>query len=93
MTPDDPEHELLGGVRRHLGRRRRWLREGDPTLTGLFARVGVLGCVIITPLLLGVLLGRWMDRHFNAGIFWTAALLFIGLAIGAWAAWKWMQKP
>lgn len=88
-----PEREVVGGVRRRLERQRRWLREGDPTLARQFARVGVLGWMIVTPMLLGVLFGRWIDRLLGTGIFWTAPLLFVGLAIGCWSAWKWMQKP
>jgi ATP synthase protein I len=88
-----PEQEMIEGVKRSLERRKRWLQEGDPTLARQFARVGVLGWMIVTPILLGVLLGRWIDRVFGTGIFWTAPLLFVGLAIGCWSAWKWMQKP
>jgi ATP synthase protein I len=44
-------------------------------------------------MLLGVLFGRWIDRWLASGIFWTAPMLFVGLAIGCWSAWRWMQKP
>ncbi|WP_051516508.1 AtpZ/AtpI family protein [Herbaspirillum sp. RV1423] len=93
MSDADPEQEVTSGVRRRLERRRSWLRDGDPTLARLFARVGVLGWMIVAPMLLGLLLGRWLDRSFGTGIFWSAPLLFVGGAIGCWSAWKWMQKP
>ncbi len=93
MNDKNTEHEVLSGVRQHIARRRRWLCEGDPTLARQFARVGVLGWMIVTPMLLGVLLGRWLDRSLGTGIFWTAPLLFVGAALGCWLAWKWMQKP
>jgi ATP synthase protein I len=93
MSNGDPEKEILKGVQRRVDQRHRWLREGDPSLAGLFARVGVLGWMIVTPMLLGVLIGRWIDRSFGTGIFWTAPLLFVGLAIGCWSAWKWIHKP
>lgn len=93
MNDDEPEREVLSGVRRRRDRRRRWLREGEPTLAHQLARVGVLGWIVVTPMLLGVLLGRWIDRRFGTGIFWSAPLLFIGLALGCWSAWKWMKKP
>jgi ATP synthase protein I len=51
----------------------------------------VLGWVIVTPMLIGVFIGRWLDRTFASGIFWTAPLLIIGVAIGAWSAWKWIN--
>jgi len=93
MDDNQTENEIVEGIRRNVKRRRRWLQEGDPTLARQFARVGVLGWMIVTPMLLGVVLGRWIDRIFGTGIFWTAPLLFVGLALGCWSAWKWMQKP
>ncbi len=95
MTRDDPgtDPELIGGVRRRIERQRRWLQEGDPTLARQFARVGVLGWMIVTPMLLAVALGRWVDRALHSGIFWTAPLLFAGLAVGCWSAWRWMHTP
>lgn len=93
MKHDDPEQEVLSGVRRHLERRQRGEREGEPSLPQQFARVGVLGWLVVMPMLLATLLGRWIDRSFGTGIFWTAPLLFIGLGLGCWSAWKWMHKP
>jgi ATP synthase protein I len=89
----EPDREVITGVRRRLARRRRWMQEGEPTLARQFARVGVLGWMIVTPMLLGVLFGRWIDRWLASGVFWTAPMLFVGLAIGCWSAWRWMQKP
>lgn len=95
MTDNEPEtdREVVRGVRRRIERQRRWLLEGDPTLARQFARVGVLGWMIVTPMLLGVLVGRGVDRLFGTGIFWTAPLLFVGLGIGCWSAWRWMHAP
>ena len=92
MNQDDPEREVLGGVKRDVQRRRRWLIEGDPTLARQFARVGVLGWLIVAPTLLGVLVGHWIDGQFGTGIFWSAPMLLAGLVLGCWLAWKWIQK-
>ena len=35
--------------------------------------------------------GRWLDGHYNSGVFCTAPLLMLGAALGCWSAWKWMQ--
>jgi len=41
-----------------------------------------------------LLLLRPADRDAFADAFGNAApLLFVGLALGCWSAWKWMQKP
>jgi ATP synthase protein I len=85
--------EIVAGVRRRRERRRNWLREGAPTLGGQLARVGVLGWIIVLPPLLGIWLGRYLDRIAGSGIFWSGALLAAGIAIGCWSAWKWMHAP
>ena len=82
---------LLHSVRQRRDRRKRWLREGEPSLGRHLAQVGVLGWTIVVPALIGIFIGRWLDRRFDTGIFWTGPLLMLGLALGCWSAWKWMQ--
>jgi ATP synthase protein I len=90
--PDPDEHDpLVTSARRQGERRRRWRREGEPSTARRLAEIGVLGWVIVTPMLIGVFIGRWLDRTFASGIFWTAPLLIVGVAIGAWSAWKWIN--
>ena len=49
--------------------------------------IGALGWLIVVPTLIGVFIGRWLDRHFGMEIFWTTSLLFVGLVIGCYLAW------
>ena len=83
---------LVQGVRLHRERYRLWQREGDPSVARRLAQIGVLGWIIVVPLLIGVFAGHWLDQEFNSGLFWTAPLLTLGLALGCWSAWKWMQS-
>lgn len=85
--PDGWLHSLRIRRRRHG----QWLREGEPSPGRHLAQVGVLGWTIVVPGLIGIFLGRWLDRQFNSGIFWTGPLLMVGLALGCWSAWKWMH--
>jgi ATP synthase protein I len=55
--------------------------------------IGALGWTIVLPTLAGIFAGRWLDRSFGAGIFWTLGLLTLGLAIGCALAWQRMQRP
>ncbi|MGD1038336.1 MAG: AtpZ/AtpI family protein [Roseiarcus sp.] len=95
MTPREPDPDqhdpLVSSVRLRGERRRKWLREGEPSVARRLAQIGVLGWMIVTPMLIGVFVGRWLDRIFNSGIFWSAPLLMLGLALGGWSAWKWMN--
>jgi ATP synthase protein I len=93
--PDHGEEEqdpLVKGIRLRGERHRRWLREGDPSVARRLAQIGVLGWIIVTPLLFGIFVGRWLDGMFGTGLFWTAPLLMLGLALGCWSAWKWMMS-
>jgi ATP synthase protein I len=90
--PEPGEQDpLVRGVRLRGERQARWLREGDPSVTRRLAQIGVLGWIIVVPMLIGVFAGRWLDAKFNSGLFWTAPLLMLGLALGCWSAWKWMK--
>lgn len=90
-----PGHEeddvMVKEVRLRGARHERWLREGDPSVSRRLAQIGVLGWIVVVPMLIGVFGGRWLDQKFDSGLFWTAPLLMIGLAFGCWSAWKWIK--
>lgn len=83
---------LVDEVQRRKRRRQLWQEEGEPSLGRRLAQIGVLGWIIVVPTLIGLFLGRWLDRIFDTGLFWTGPLLFLGLALGCWSAWKWVNS-
>jgi len=83
---------LIDGVRLRGARHQRWLRDGEPSVGRRLAQIGVLGWMIVLPMLLGMFAGRWLDGRFDSSVFWTAPLLLAGLALGCWSAWRWMQS-
>lgn len=85
------DNNLVTSIRQRTERRDRARREGEPSFGRYLAQVGVLGWTIVLPTLVGVFVGRWLDQRFGTGIFWTGPLLVIGLAVGCWAAWRWMH--
>lgn len=88
--PDDDS--LAKKVQLRSERHNHWLREGEPTVGKRLAQIGVLGWIVVTPMLLGLFAGRWLDRQLASGLFWTAPLLLLGLALGCWSAWRWMNN-
>lgn len=80
-------------VRRVAARLRRARTEGEPSMAWQLSQVGVLGWIVVTPTLVGLFAGRWLDRLLASGVFWTAALLFLGVSFGFWSAWRWMHQP
>ena len=86
-------NDFLGAIGRAVARLRRARAEGEPSMARQLGQIGVLGWIVVTPALVGLFGGRWLDRHFATDIFWTAALLFAGVALGFWSAWRWMHVP
>lgn len=91
-----PRNDSPNGLRRAVKTRRErrdsWQREGERAMGRNLAMIGVLGWTIITPTLLGIFAGRWLDRRLHSGIFWTLSLFAAGLTVGCVLGWKWMQK-
>jgi ATP synthase protein I len=89
--PDHPA-QLDEAVRLRRKRRERWQREGERSIGKNLAMIGALGWTIVIPTLIGIFAGRWLDRTFASGIFWTLGLLFAGLAVGCLLGWRRMQR-
>ena len=95
MTEDPADRNetdpLIAEIRRRRARRDRWLREGDMSVGRRLAQIGVLGWIFVVPTLAGLFFGRWLDAQLGTGIFWSAPMMMLGLCIGCWTAWKWMN--
>jgi ATP synthase protein I len=93
MNPQPENHQPLEqAVRKREQRRELWQREGERSLGQNLAMIGALGWTIVVPTLLGIFAGRWLDRTFHSGIFWTLGLLVAGLAAGCAFAWRRMHS-
>lgn len=93
--PEPDGQHLADSVRRHRERRRHWLSTGERPMARNLAMIGMLGWLVVTPTLLGLFLGRWLDQTVGGrpgGIFWTAALLFVGVIVGCRLAWERIGK-
>jgi len=98
MTPPAPEHKPVSrasldhAVRLRQQRQERGRREGERSIGQNFAMIGALGWTVVVPILIGIFLGRWLDRTFGSGIFWTLGLLVAGLTLGCWLGWNRMHR-
>lgn len=73
-------------------RREQWEKEGERPLWKNLSMIGALGWLIVIPPLVGVLLGRWLDKIFDTGILFSGALIFLGIMIGSYLVWQRMTK-
>jgi ATP synthase protein I len=93
MTGKPEQIPPLGdAVRTRRDRRNRWEQEGERSIGQNLAMIGSIGWTVVIPTLAGIFVGRWLDREFASGIFWTLGLLTLGLGLGCWFAWNRMQR-
>lgn len=83
---------MAGAARRVSERRRHWQEDGEISVLRFVGQIGVLGWIIVMPILVGLFAGRWLDARLGTGIFWSAPLLMLGAVIGSWSAWRWMHR-
>lgn len=86
---DDP---LLRNVRLRSQRRDRARREGEPSTMRWLAEIGVLGWMIVVPVLVGLFIGRWLDAVTHLHLLFTTVLIIAGFVLGFWSAWRWMNR-
>ena len=89
---NEGQKKMHRAVRLRERRNQRWKKEGERSLWQNLSMVGALGWLIVVPTLLGVLIGRWLDGLFGTGIFYSGALIFLGITIGCYLAWQRINK-
>jgi len=93
VSPNNQDHDKMQkAVRLRDQRRKQWKKEGERSLWQNLSMVGALGWLIVTPTLLGILIGRWLDDRFETGIFFSGALVFLGISLGCYLAWQRVSK-
>lgn len=68
------------------------LENPEPSLGSRLGQIGLLGWMIIVPMLSLLWAGRWIDTYLGTHILFSSALMMSGAVIGLWLAWRWMQK-
>jgi ATP synthase protein I len=93
IAPGGERHERMEEAAARAAKRDQAARaERELTFAARLGQIGVLGWAIVAPILLGVVVGRWLDGTFHAGVFFTAPLIMLGAAAGLWTAWRWMHR-
>jgi ATP synthase protein I len=95
MTRADRNHgqkEMHRAVRLREERSERWKEAGERTIWQNISMIGALGWLIVTPILIGIFVGRWLDRSFETGIMFSGAFIFLGVVFGGYLAWQRIHK-
>lgn len=64
---------------------------GPSPLRGLGV-FGMIGWSVAVPAVAGAFLGLWLDRVAPQGFSWTLALIVAGVVVGAFLAWRWVDR-
>jgi ATP synthase protein I len=98
MKPSKPKdeglmhHEFERQIQEKTTRKLKARREGDRSIWAGLGLFGMVGWSVIVPTLLGIALGIWIDNRFPSSHSWTLMLLFMGIVLGCWNAWYWIQR-
>ncbi len=66
-------------------------KKGEGIWFGL-GMIGTIGWSVAVPTLIGVALGIWIDKRWPSRISWTLTFLFIGLVLGCFNAYYWVER-
>lgn len=93
MADDGEKRDhLTQSVEVRQEREDRWKREGERPIWRNLSMLGSFGWLIVVPILLGALLGTWLDRKAGSGVFWSGSLIFAGAVIGFSMVWRRIKR-
>lgn len=85
------EEELLKKIKRDSAKKMKAKEEGSEIMFGL-GLFGIVGWSIAIPTVLGIALGVFLDKRFTQSFSWTITLLFAGVILGSFNAWRWIKE-
>jgi len=89
---DELDDEFEVQIARQSARIERGKKEKGDSFWMYVGLIGVVGWSVVLPMLIGVLLGQWIDRRYGTGYVWTLSLMAFGLCMGCYNAWRSVTK-
>ena len=91
-APPDRGEDATAQIVARLDRKRR--ARGRRTQSGWYGigMFGLVGWAVAVPVVLGALLGLWIDRGGGAERSWTLPLILGGATLGSFNAWYWVTR-
>lgn len=85
------EEELLEKIKKESEKKIKAREEGDQVMFGL-GLFGIVGWSVAIPTVIGIAIGVFLDKKFNQSFSWTLTLLFAGVILGSFNAWRWIKE-
>ena len=92
IKPAPGDNEFIVRVGEKAARKLQAQRHDSQTVWQGLGMMGLIGWSVAVPTLLGAALGIWLDQHYPGSHSWTLMLLAIGLGLGCFNAWHWVEK-
>jgi len=64
----------------------------DESIWSWLGMMGLVGWSVAAPTVVGVVIGRWIDRRWPSDVSWTLTLLVAGVVVGCLTAWQWVMR-
>lgn len=84
--------EFRREISKKAARKLKARRQDTPGVWFGLGMMGLIGWSISIPMLIGAVLGTWLDKNYAGDHSWTLALLVAGLTLGCFNAWRWVAK-
>jgi ATP synthase protein I len=88
----DEESTFSREVGAQAARKRRARRGTNRSIWFGLGMSGLIGWSVTVPALIGAALGVWVDQHYPSQYSWTLMLLLLGLVLGCFNAWHWVES-
>lgn len=85
------KEEFLQKIARKSQRKLKARRSRSEAWIGM-RMFGLVGWAVSVPAVMGIALGVWIDRRVDSQYSWTLMLLLIGVGLGCFNGWYWIQK-
>jgi ATP synthase protein I len=92
VSEPNNRNNLSKSVDLRRSREEHWRHTGERPVWRNLSLIGALGWLIVAPILLGALLGHWLDQRLGGHVFWTVSLIFAGAALGFYLAWRRIER-
>ncbi|MBX3327005.1 MAG: AtpZ/AtpI family protein [Nitrospira sp.] len=84
--------ELQQRVSRQIDRMQK-AEKDRPTLLAQTAYLGMLGLLLVVPVVVGAYLGRWLDGLVEGySMRWTLSLIIVGVVAGAFNVYRFIKE-
>lgn len=90
-TEQERQADMLQKVGAHQKRALKAQQQSRSIWFGLGA-MGTIGWLVIIPILLGILIGSWLESVLISDFPWKLVLMLLGVITGCWNAWRWVAR-